>query len=101
MDKPVYVQVLENIIKSLVNNPDDVKIIRELDELGVFLKIRVNPQDMGLIIGRRGEIIKAIKTIMKAVGFKNHARLNIKIEEPNPINSLKTKSDKIIEDLKK
>lgn len=101
MEKPVYVQILENIIKSLVNNPEDVKIARELDELGVFLKIKVNSQDMGLVIGRRGEIIKAIKTIMRAIGFKNHARLNIKIEEPTPFTNLKTKSDKIIEDLKK
>jgi hypothetical protein len=100
MEKPVYVQVLETIIKSLVNNPDDVKITRNLDELGVLLKVKINPQDMGLVIGRRGEMIKAIKIIMRAVGLKNHARLNIKIEEPDHLMKLKTKSDKIIEDLK-
>ena len=101
MDKPQYIEVLEFIIKSLVNNPDDVKITRHLDELGVLLKIKTNPQDMGLIIGRKGEMIKAIKTIMKAVGLKNHARLNIKLEEPNKLEQLKTKSDQIIEELKK
>jgi predicted RNA-binding protein YlqC (UPF0109 family) len=102
MDKTVYVQVLETIIKSLVNNPDDVKITRNLDELGVFLKVKVNPQDMGLLIGRKGEMIKAIKIIMKAIGLKHHARLNIKIEEPSSrFNNLKTKSDQIIEELKK
>lgn len=95
-------ETLENIIKALVNNPDDVKITRSLDELGVLLKIKVNPQDMGLIIGRKGTIIQAIKTIMKAIGIKHHARINIKVEEPTTLEKEKTKltTDKIIEELK-
>jgi predicted RNA-binding protein YlqC (UPF0109 family) len=102
MDKPVYMETLENIIKALVNNPDDVKITRSLDELGVLLKIKVNPQDMGLIIGRKGTIIQAIKTLMKAIGIKHHARINIKVEEPTTLEKEKTKltTDKIIEELK-
>jgi predicted RNA-binding protein YlqC (UPF0109 family) len=102
MEKPVYMETLENIIKALVNNPDDVKITRSLDELGVLLKIKVNPQDMGLIIGRKGTIIQAIKTIMKAIGIKHHARINIKVEEPTTLEKEKTKltTDKIIEELK-
>jgi predicted RNA-binding protein YlqC (UPF0109 family) len=100
MDKPVYVEVLETIIKNLVNNPDAVKITRSLDELGVLLKIKVHPQDMGLLIGRRGEMIKAIKTIMRAIGIKNYARINIKIEEPEPVSQMKTSTDQIIEELK-
>ncbi|MEM4648111.1 MAG: KH domain-containing protein [Candidatus Pacearchaeota archaeon] len=100
MDKPIYIEILETIVKNLVNNPDDVKITRSLDELGVLLKIKVNPQDMGLLIGRKGEMIKAIKTIMKAIGIKNHARLNIKVEEPEPIAKIKTTTEKIIEELK-
>jgi predicted RNA-binding protein YlqC (UPF0109 family) len=100
MDKPVYVEVLETIVKNLVNNPDAVKITRSLDELGVLLKIKVHPQDTGLLIGRRGEMIKAIKTIMRAVGIKNYARINIKIEEPEPVSQMKTSTDQIIEELK-
>lgn len=100
MDKPIYVEVLETIVKNLVNNPDEVKITKSLDELGVLLKIKVHPQDMGLLIGRKGAIINAIKTIMKAIGVKNHARLNIKVEEPEPIFRVKTKTEEIIEELK-
>ena len=98
--KPVYVEVLETIVKNLVNNPDHVKITRHLDEMGVLLRIKVHPQDMGLLIGRKGEMIKAIKTIMKAIGMKNYARLNIKVEEPEPIKGIKTATEEIIEDLK-
>jgi len=100
MEKPVYMEVLETIVKNLVNRPEEVKITRSLDEMGVLLKIKVHPQDMGLLIGRKGEMIKAIKTIMKAIGIKNHARLNIKVEEPSPISTIKTTTDQIIEELK-
>ena len=105
MEKPVYQVVLENILQSLVNNPQEVKVQRIIDEMGVLLKIKLHPQDMGLVIGRNGETIKAIKTIVKAIGTKNHARVNIKIEEPTPLDravAQKTlKSGEIIEELKK
>lgn len=100
MTKPIYEEVLETIVKNLVNHPEEVKINRSLDELGVLLKIKVHPQDMGLLIGRKGAIINAIKTIMKAIGIKNHARLNIKVEEPEPLFQVKTKTEEIIEELK-
>lgn len=100
MSKETYIEVLETIVKNLVNNPEHVKITKSLDELGVFLKIKVHPQDMGLLIGRKGVMINAIKTIMKAVGLKNHARLNIKVEEPEIHSSIKTKTEEIIEELK-
>lgn len=106
MEKPVYQEVLEKILASLVNNPQDVKVQRVIDEMGVLLKIKLHPQDMGLIIGRNGEHIKAIKTIIKAIGVKHHARVNIKIEEPTPLDkavaqrSHAIKSEEIIEELK-
>jgi predicted RNA-binding protein YlqC (UPF0109 family) len=105
MEKPVYQEVLEKILQSLVNNPQDVKVQRIIDEMGVLLRVKLHPQDMGLVIGRKGETIKAIKTIVKSVGTKNHARVNIKIEEPTPLDrsvAQKTlKSEEIIEELKK
>lgn len=105
MDKPVYQEILENILQNLVNNPQDIKVQRVVDEMGVLLKVKLHPQDMGLIIGRNGETIKAIKTIIKAIGTKNHARINIKIEEPTPLDravAQKTlRSGEVIEELKK
>jgi hypothetical protein len=102
--QPVYQEVLEHIIKSLVNNPDEVKIQRTIDEMGVLLRVKLHPQDMGLIIGKRGETIKAIKTIIKAIGIKNYARVNLKIEEPTPLEKASTqktlKSEEIIKELK-
>jgi len=55
---------------------------RKVDEMGVLLTLKVNPTDMGQVIGRRGATAGAIRILLKAVGIKNHARVNFKIEEP-------------------
>ena len=75
-------QFLEFVIKSLVDNPNDVKINRTVDEMGVLLTLGVNPADMGKIIGRMGNTAKAIRTLLRVVGMKNNARVNLKINEP-------------------
>ena len=73
---------LEYIVKELVDNPKDVKVERKVDEMGVLLSLKVNPEDMGQIIGREGSTAKAIRNLVRIVGLKNHARVNLKIEEP-------------------
>ncbi len=75
-------QFLDYVIKALVENPNDVKISRTVDEMGVLLTLMVNPADMGKIIGRSGNTAKAIRTLLRVVGMKNNARVNLKINEP-------------------
>ncbi|MCD6149014.1 KH domain-containing protein [bacterium] len=73
---------LEYIVKSLVDHPEDVKIDRKVDEMGVLLSLKVNPEDMGQIIGKGGATARAIRSLVRIIGLKNHARVNLKIEEP-------------------
>jgi len=73
---------LEFVVKTLVDNPDAVKVGRVVDEMGVLLTLDVDPQDMGKIIGRSGNTAKAIRTLLRVVGMKNNARVNLKINEP-------------------
>lgn len=75
-------EFLEYVIKALVDNPGDVKISRKVDEMGVLLSLKVNPEDMGQIIGKAGSTARAIRSLVRIVGLKNHARVNLKIEEP-------------------
>lgn len=84
------VQFLEFIVKSLVENPNDVKIVRTVDEMGVLMTLDVNPADMGKIIGREGNTAKAIRTLLRVVGMKNNARVNLKINEPGGVREEKT-----------
>lgn len=73
---------LEFVVKSIVDHPEDVKIERKLDEMGVLLSLRVNRQDMGQVVGRGGSTAQAIRSLLKIVGIKNSSRVNLKIEEP-------------------
>lgn len=72
-------QFVEYIVKTLVNNPDKVKIDRIIDEKGVLLSLEVDPEDVGRIIGRRGATAQSIRTLLRALGTKNDARYNLKI----------------------
>ena len=73
---------LEYIVKGLVDNPDSVEITRTVDEMGVLLLLTVHPDDMGKIIGKAGNTAKSIRTLLRVVGMKTDARVNLKIEEP-------------------
>ena len=73
---------VEYVVKELVNYPDDVKVERKIDEMGVLITLDVNPQDMGMIIGREGATAKALRTLLRVIGAKNNARVNLKINEP-------------------
>jgi hypothetical protein len=75
-------QFLEYIVKELVDHPESVKTNRTVDEMGVLLTLEVHPEDMGKIIGRSGNTAKAIRILLRVVGMKNNARVNLKINEP-------------------
>ncbi len=75
-------QFLEFVVKALVEKADAVKIARTVDEMGVLLTLSVDPGDMGKVIGRAGNTAKAIRTLLRVVGMKNNARVNLKINEP-------------------
>lgn len=72
-------QFIEYIVKSLVNNPDAVKIERTIDEKGVLLELSVDPEDLGRVIGKRGATAQSLRTLLRALGTKNDARYNLKI----------------------
>ena len=73
---------LEYVVKALAEHPDEVKIKRTVDEMGVLLTLEVGAADMGKIIGRQGNTAKAVRTLLRVVGMKNNSRVNLKINEP-------------------
>jgi len=101
MDKKTVDQdFLEFVIKALVDHPDDVKVNRSVDEMGVLLSLKVNPEDMGQIIGRNGSTARAIRNLVRIIGLKNHARVNLKIEEPEGGRVQRKSAGEDLEDLK-
>lgn len=75
-------EFVEYVVKAIVTHPEDVVVERSIDEMGVLLTLKVNPADMGLVIGKRGSTAKAIRTLARIIGLRNHARVNFKIAEP-------------------
>ncbi len=73
---------IEYAVRMLVDNPDDVKVERKIDEMGVLITLDVNPKDMGMVIGREGMTAKALRTLLRVIGARNSARVNLKINEP-------------------
>ncbi|AKM82555.1 TPA: KH domain-containing protein [Candidatus Berkelbacteria bacterium] len=73
---------VETVVKAIVDHPDDVKTNRSVDEMGVLIELTVNPEDMGKIIGKEGRTAKSIRTLLRVLGAKNNARVNLKIIEP-------------------
>ena len=79
MDDKTFV---ETVVKELVANPNDVKVERTVDEMGVLLTLSVNPEDLGYVIGRKGQTVTALRTLVRIVGAKNDARTTLKVNEP-------------------
>jgi len=99
MAKEADKEFLEFVVKALVDHPDEVKIDRKVDEMGVLLTLRVHPEDMGQIVGKGGSTARAIRNLVRIVGLKNHARVNLKIEEPAGGKSESGKKEESKEDL--
>ena len=72
-------QFVDYIVKSLVSNPDGVRIERRIDEKGVLLELTVDPEDLGRVIGKRGATAQSLRTLLRALGTKQNARYNLKI----------------------
>ncbi len=79
MSATIDQQFVEYVVKSLVGNPDAVKIDRRVDEKGVLLELTVAPEDLGRVIGKRGATAQSIRTLLRALGTKQEARYNLKI----------------------
>lgn len=74
-------EFLQFIVSSLVQNTDALQIEEKHDELGTLLSLRVDPADMGAIIGRGGKTIDSLRTVLRVYGSKHGERVNLRIIE--------------------
>ena len=96
-------QFIEYIVKSLVGNPEAVKVERSVDEKGVLLELTVDPEDIGRVIGKRGMTAQSLRTLLRALGTKNDARYNLKIvnnddDRENYTSSLNDGQDQTVDE---
>lgn len=77
-----YTKFLEYVVKAIVSHPDDVRVEKSADDMGILLTLDVHSEDMGQVIGRMGHTAAAIRSLLRVVGMKNEARVSLKISEP-------------------
>jgi predicted RNA-binding protein YlqC (UPF0109 family) len=75
-------EFLETVVKALVDKPEDVVVERNIDERGVLLTLKVNPEEMGKIIGKQGQTARSLRTLLRIIGNKNNSYVNLKVYEP-------------------
>lgn len=81
-EKEIDQAFVEYVVKAIVDNPDDVSTERSIDEMGTLISLHVNAEDMGTIIGKDGRTAKALRILLRVLGAKHNARVNLKIIEP-------------------
>lgn len=74
-------EILETIIKSLVEDEKQASITEKEDEKGINFEVKVADKDMGKVIGKQGRVAKSIRTVMKSVAGKEHKKVNIEFLE--------------------
>ena len=75
-------QFLQYVLYALVEDRDALHIEGSVDELGILLTVRVSDRDMGKLIGRGGQTVKALRTLLRIIGGNSAQRINLKIVEP-------------------
>jgi uncharacterized protein len=73
---------LEYVLGAIVDDRDQLQIDGRIDELGVLLTVQVSDRDMGKLIGKGGQTVKALRTLLRLLGGNAHQRINLKILEP-------------------
>ena len=72
---------LEFVAKQLVDDPDAVRVEVEERRRGIELHLNVAPDDMGKVIGRRGRVAQAMRTVVRAAGARDGVEVNVAIED--------------------
>lgn len=83
-------QFIEYVVKQLVSEPDQVKVVRTDDDRGTLLELSVAPDDLGRVIGRRGSTAQSLRTLLRALGMKNETRYNLKIVDTDKSDSVES-----------
>tara|TARA_Y100000310_G_C20523554_1_gene734891 strand:- start:23 stop:292 length:270 start_codon:yes stop_codon:yes gene_type:complete len=73
---------LHYVLESLVEDKDELVIESTEDDLGILHTIKVSENDMGKLIGKGGQTIKALRTLLRIIGGNTSKRINLKVLEP-------------------
>jgi hypothetical protein len=70
-------ELIEYIVKAIVNKPDEVVLTEEISDGGVLLKLQVDAEDMGRVIGKQGRVVQAMRTLLRVMAAKEGTRVEL------------------------
>jgi len=73
----VLAAALEHLVKGIVDHPDEVQVVSKSSPRGDVLEVRVNPEDLGRVIGRAGRTAKALRTLVSALADGRRVRVDV------------------------
>lgn len=73
---------LQYVLEALVEDKNELHIDQTVDQLGTLLTVKVSERDMGKLIGKSGQTVKALRTLLRVIGGNTAERVNLKILEP-------------------
>lgn len=76
------IEFVRFVVEQIVEDSSQIELERTVDEMGVLITLKVDKEDMGKIIGKNGQTAKALRILLRIIGSKNNARVNLKIVEP-------------------
>ncbi len=75
-------EFLSYVLEQIVEDKDQLNVSSQIDDLGILLTVRVSPKDMGKLIGKSGQTIKSLRTLLRVLGGISNQRINLKVMEP-------------------
>ena len=81
-EKDIALDFVRYVMSNLVEHPDDLVIEKTIDDIGVLINLQSHKDDMGRIIGKNGQTIKSIRTLLRVIGKRENQKINLKILEP-------------------
>ena len=76
-----YADLVKTIVMQLVTKPEDVEVRQDSEDGKIKVSIKVNPEDMGRVIGKAGSTIRSIRVIAKAASIKSQEKIDVIVEE--------------------
>lgn len=81
-DKNAAVEFVRYVLEQICEHKSDISIESVDDDHGTLLLVRVHESDMGRLIGKEGQTISALRTLLLSISAREHSRIRLKIEEP-------------------
>lgn len=71
---------LKNVISAIVSDPDNIEIIQSEDEMGILFLVKVDKSDLGKVIGKEGQVAKALRTLVRSAAYVIGEKVSVKID---------------------